>query len=81
MTTYYCPNMEEALHRAKKVWREPGCYFGGITLRSGRRDLLCIVTGRWWRNIQQWDGGYDCICFRVQMNPGFTRIHLPIAVE
>ena len=20
-------------------------------------DLLCIVTGRWWRNIQQWDGG------------------------
>ena len=20
-------------------------------------DLLCIVTGRWWCNIQRWDGG------------------------
>lgn len=19
----------------------------------------CIVTGRWWRNIQRWDGGKD----------------------
>ena len=35
------------------AWAKQGCYFGGITLRSGRRDLLCIVTGRWWRNIQQ----------------------------
>ena len=45
MTTYYCPNMEEALR------------------------------------IQQWDGGYDCICFQLKINPDFIRIHLPIAVE
>ena len=54
MTIYYCPNMEEALRRAKKAGREPSCYFGGITLKSGRGDLLCIVTGRWWRNIHQY---------------------------
>jgi hypothetical protein len=45
MTTYYCPNMEEALRRAKKAGREPGCYFGGITLKSGRRGFVVYRDG------------------------------------
>ena len=45
MTTYYCPNMEEALLRAKKAGREPGCYFGGITLRSGQRGFAVYRDG------------------------------------
>ena len=46
MTTYYCPNMEEALRRAKKAGREPGCYFGGITLRSGQRGFAVYRDGK-----------------------------------
>ena len=46
MTTDYCPNMEEALRRAKKAGREPGCYFGGITLRSGRRGFAVYRDGK-----------------------------------
>ena len=46
MTTYYCPNMEEALRRAKKAGREAGCYFGGITLRSGRRGFAVYKDGK-----------------------------------
>ena len=46
MTTYYCPDMEEALRRAKKAGREAGCYFGGITLRSGRRGFAVYRDGK-----------------------------------
>ena len=46
MTTYYCPNMEEALRRAKKAGREAGCYFGGITLRFGRRGFAIYREGK-----------------------------------
>ena len=46
MTTYYCPNMEEALRRAKKAGREPGCYFGGITIKSGRRGFAVYRDGK-----------------------------------
>ena len=46
MTTYYCPNMEEALRRAKKAGREAGCYYGGITLRSGRRGFAVYRDGK-----------------------------------
>ena len=46
MTTYYCPNMEEALRRAKKAGREAGCYYGGITLKSGRRGFAMYRDGK-----------------------------------
>jgi hypothetical protein len=29
-------------------------------------DLLCIVTGRWWRNIQQSGGRYDSAALRIK---------------
>ena len=45
MTTYYCPNIEEALRRAKKAGREAGCYFGGITLRGGQRGFAVYRDG------------------------------------
>ncbi len=45
MTTYYCPNMGKALRRAKKAGREPGRYFGGITLRSGQRGFAVYRDG------------------------------------
>ena len=46
MTTYYCHTLEEALRRAKKAGREPGCYFGGITLKSGRRGFVVCRDGK-----------------------------------
>ena len=38
--------MEEALRRAKKAGREAGCYYGGITLRSGRRGFAVYRDGK-----------------------------------
>ena len=46
MTTYYCPNMEDALRRAKKAGRDADCYYGGITLRSGRRGFAVYRDGK-----------------------------------
>ena len=46
MTTYYCHTLEEALKRAKKAEKRPGCYFGGITLRSGRRGFAVYRDGK-----------------------------------
>ena len=36
MVTYYCISLEEALRRAKAAGKRPGCYYGGITLPSGK---------------------------------------------
>jgi len=48
MTTYYCSTIEEALRRVKKAVKvvNPGCYFGGITLRSGRRGFAIYREGK-----------------------------------
>ena len=39
MTTYYCRNLEEALKRAKAAGKRPGCYFGGIVLKSRKKGF------------------------------------------
>ena len=41
MTIYYCATIEEALRRVKRAVKVayPDCYFGGVTLRSGRRGF------------------------------------------
>lgn len=36
MTTFYFKNPEEALKRAKAAGKQPGCWWGGITLPSGK---------------------------------------------
>jgi len=46
MTTYYCISLEEALRRAKAAGKQPGCYFGGITLPSGRRGFAVYRDGK-----------------------------------
>ena len=46
MTTYYCHTLEEALRRAKKAGKRPGCFFGGITLRSGKRGFAVYREGK-----------------------------------
>ena len=48
MTTYYCSTIEEALRRVKRAVKVayPGCYFGGITLRSGRRGFAIYREGK-----------------------------------
>ena len=48
MTTYYCTTIEEALRRVKYAVKTlyPGCYFGGITFRSGRRGFAIYREGR-----------------------------------
>lgn len=48
MTTYYCTTIEEALRRVKRAVKTlyPGSYFGGITLRSGRRGFAIYREGK-----------------------------------
>ena len=48
VTTYYCTTIEEALRRVKRAVKVayPGCYFGGITLRSGRRGFAIYREGK-----------------------------------
>ena len=46
MTTYYCRTIEEALRRAKKAGKMPGCYMGGITLKSGKRGFAIYKEGK-----------------------------------
>ena len=46
MTTYYFRDPEEALRRAKAAGKAPGCYYGGITLRSGKRGWAIYRAGK-----------------------------------
>ena len=46
MVTYYCISLEEALRRAKAAGKRPGCYFGGITLPSGKRGFAVYREGK-----------------------------------
>lgn len=46
MVTYYCHSLEEALRRAKTAGRRPGCYYGGILLRSGEKGFSVYREGR-----------------------------------
>ena len=46
MTTYYCHTIEEALKRAKKADRKPGCFFGGIILKSGKKGFAIYRDGK-----------------------------------
>ena len=48
MTIYNCTIIEEALRRVKKAVKVayPGGYFGGISLRSGRRGFAIYREGK-----------------------------------
>ena len=46
MITYYCHSLEEALRRAKMAGKKPGCFFGGIVLRSGKRGFAVYREGK-----------------------------------
>ena len=46
LTTYYCHSLEEALKRAKKAGKRPGCWYGGIVLKSGKRGLAVYKEGK-----------------------------------
>ena len=46
MTTYYCHSLEEALKRAKVAGKRPGCFYGGIVLKSGRRGFAIYREGK-----------------------------------
>ena len=46
MTTYYCHTLEEALRRAKIAGKRPGCFYGGITLKSGKRGFAIYREGK-----------------------------------
>ena len=37
MTTYYFTDPEAALKRARIAGKQPGCWYGGITLPSGKK--------------------------------------------
>ena len=46
MVTYYFKNSEEALRRAKAAGKKPGCWYGGITLRSGKKGWAVYKDGK-----------------------------------
>ena len=46
MVTYYSKNPEEALKRAKAAGKQPGCWYGGITLRGGKRVWAIYKDGK-----------------------------------
>ncbi len=46
MITYYCYSLEEALKRAKIAGKRPGCFYGGITLKSGKRGFAVYREGK-----------------------------------
>jgi hypothetical protein len=46
MTTYYCHTLEEALRRAKIAGKRPGCHFGGIVLKSGKKGFAIYREGK-----------------------------------
>ena len=46
MTTYYFHTLEESLKKAKAAGKTPGCYFGGIVLKSGRRGFAVYRDGK-----------------------------------
>lgn len=46
MVTYYCISIEEALRRAKIAGKQPGCYYGGITLPSGNKGFAIYKNGK-----------------------------------
>jgi hypothetical protein len=51
MTTYYYKTLEEALKKAKAAGKRPGCWYGGITLKSGKKGF---ATYREWKVIEQY---------------------------
>lgn len=46
MTTYYCHSLEEALKKAKIAGKRPGCFYGGIVLKSGKRGFAIYKEGK-----------------------------------
>ena len=46
MTTYYCHSLEEALKRAKAAGKRPGCWYGGIVLKSGKMGFAVYREGK-----------------------------------
>ena len=46
MTTYYCQTLEDALRRAKAAGKRPGCFYGGIVLKSGKRGFAVYREGK-----------------------------------
>ena len=46
MVTYYFRNPEDALKRAKAAGKQPGCWWGGITLRSGKKGWAIYKDGK-----------------------------------
>lgn len=44
--TYYFNNPEDALKRAKAAGKQPGCWWGGITLPSGKKGWAIYKDGK-----------------------------------
>ena len=46
MTTYYFKNPEEALKKVKLAEKRPGCRYGDITLRNGKKGWAVYRGGK-----------------------------------
>jgi len=46
MVTYYFRDPEEAHKKAKAAGKQPGCWYGGITLRSDKKGWAIYKDGK-----------------------------------
>lgn len=46
MTTYYFKDPEEALKQVRLAGKRPGCRYGGITLRNGKKGWAYLLHNR-----------------------------------
>jgi len=44
--THYCRTQEDALKQAKRAGKEPGCYYGGITFKNGKKGFAVYKNGK-----------------------------------
>jgi hypothetical protein len=43
--SHYCRTHEDALKQAKRAGKEPGCYYGGITFKNGKKGFAVYKNG------------------------------------
>ena len=44
--THYCRILKDTLKKTKQAGKQPGCYYGGITLPNGKKEFAVYKNGR-----------------------------------
>jgi len=68
MITHYCRTQEDALKQAKRAGKEPGCYYGGITLPNGKRGFAVYKNGKLVENYVVIKGSFSGLIHHPRIN-------------